>query len=159
MFLILKNPYFSFCCFCIWGPKKLLANPRSWRLTLCCLLKVLYFQLICWSLYSIWSDIYTWCEVEFQLHSFEHNYSLSQHILLKELFFPPRPWRAGRLLWGGEEGRAGPAVGQTVMSNFCAGPQLHAEEHAVRPGLLQVPAGSSQMPDVGGELQANRFRR
>ena len=32
------------------------------------------------------------------------------------------------------------------------GPQLHAEEHAVGPGLLQVPAGSDQMPEVGGEL-------
>ena len=29
MFLILKNPYFSFCCLSIWGPKKLLPNPRS----------------------------------------------------------------------------------------------------------------------------------
>ncbi|OWK05103.1 hypothetical protein Celaphus_00002657 [Cervus elaphus hippelaphus] len=40
-----------------------------------------------------------------------------------------------------------------MMSNFCAGPQLHAEEHALRPGFLQVPVGSSQMPEVGGELQ------
>ena len=32
------------------------------------------------------------------------------------------------------------------------GPQLHVEEHAVGPGLFHVPAGSSRMPEVGGEL-------
>ena len=59
------------------------------------------------------------------------------------------PEEAGR----GRAGRAGPA-GQPADDDaeLLRGPQLHAEEHAVRPGLLQVPAGSSQMPEVGGEL-------
>lgn len=37
-------------------------------------------------------------------------------------------------------------------------PELHAEEHAVRPGRLQVAEGPDQMPEVG-ELKESRLRR
>lgn len=73
---------------------------------------------------------------------------------------PPtrRPCRAGRPAWlpspaptggraalrrRGGEGSAGRRVGDDAEFLRC--PQLHKEEHAVRPGLLQVPAGSGQV--------------
>lgn len=39
-----------------------------------------------------------------------------------------------------------------TMLNFCEAPQLHAVQHKVGFGLVQVPEGSSQMPEVGGKL-------
>lgn len=41
--------------------------------------------------------------------------------------------------------------GLATMLNFCAAPQLLAEEHAVGSGLVQVPEGPDQMPEVGGK--------
>lgn len=69
-----------------------------------------------------------------------------------------RPRRAGRPAWlpspaptggraalrrRGGEGWAGWLVGDDAELLRC--PQLHKEEHAVGPGLLQVPAGSCQV--------------
>lgn len=73
---------------------------------------------------------------------------------------PParRPCRAGRPAWlpspaptggraalrrRGGEGWAGRRVGDDAELLRC--PQLYEEEHAVGPGLLQVPAGSGQV--------------
>ena len=71
-------------------------------------------------------------------------------------------WPAGLAPLPGPERRAGcpeeagrGGLGRRLADNdaeLLRGPHLHAEEHAVGPGLLQVPAGSDQMPEVGGEL-------